>query len=111
MYKANLHLRTALSILKPISKFKVQTQNALYKNVKSKAVHPMFQEFSQLNAMSSQFQPSKNDKTFDYWFVKAEEIWEQIFDNLLEANPETPLVPLSGGLDSRALLGALFGFF
>jgi len=34
MYKANLHLRTALRILKPISKFKVQTQKALYKNVK-----------------------------------------------------------------------------
>lgn len=34
MYKANHHLRTALRILKPISKFKVQTQKALYKNVK-----------------------------------------------------------------------------
>jgi len=35
MYKANYYLRTALRILKPISKFKVKTQKALYKNVKS----------------------------------------------------------------------------
>ncbi|MCF6270307.1 MAG: class I SAM-dependent RNA methyltransferase [Melioribacteraceae bacterium] len=34
MYKANYYLRTALRILKPISKFKIQTQKALYKNVK-----------------------------------------------------------------------------
>jgi len=34
MYKANYHLRTALRILKPISKFKVQTPKALYKNIK-----------------------------------------------------------------------------
>jgi len=34
MYKANHQLRTALRILKPISKFKAETQNALYKNVK-----------------------------------------------------------------------------
>ncbi len=34
MYKANYFLRTALRVLKPILKCKVQTQKALYRNVK-----------------------------------------------------------------------------
>lgn len=34
MYKANYQCRTALRILKPILKFKVQTSKALYRNVK-----------------------------------------------------------------------------
>ena len=35
LYKANLHLRTALRILVPIWKFKVRNENDLYKNVKN----------------------------------------------------------------------------
>lgn len=34
MYAANLNLRTALRILKPIEKFYVRSDNALYKNIK-----------------------------------------------------------------------------
>lgn len=34
MYKANLHLRTALKILKPIATFTVNSEEELYKNVK-----------------------------------------------------------------------------
>lgn len=34
MYKANLYLRTTLRVLKPIEKFYVRSDNALYKNIK-----------------------------------------------------------------------------
>lgn len=34
MYKANLHCRTALRILKPLYKFKAKNENAIYKGIK-----------------------------------------------------------------------------
>ena len=34
LYKANLHLRTAIKILMPIAKFKVYDAETLYENVK-----------------------------------------------------------------------------
>ncbi len=34
MYKANLHCRTALRILKPLYKFKAKSENAIYKGIK-----------------------------------------------------------------------------
>ncbi len=34
LYKSNIHLRTALRILKPIARFKARDQYALYKNIK-----------------------------------------------------------------------------
>ena len=33
MYKANLHLRTAIRVLKPIIKFKIRNEEDLYKNL------------------------------------------------------------------------------
>lgn len=34
MYKANIYLRTALRIIKPINKFNIRSENDLYKNIK-----------------------------------------------------------------------------
>ena len=63
MYKANLNLRTALSILKPIAKFKVRNEKELYKKVYEldwTSIFKLSQTFSISSAVySKQFKHSQ----------------------------------------------------
>lgn len=56
--------------------------------------------------LNSAFKPSD---AFDYSIEGASALFDKVFDELVTQHPDSNhLIPLSGGWDSRAILGALF---
>jgi asparagine synthase (glutamine-hydrolysing) len=103
----NTHTLDKSMLLQFIDYGYLHGENSFFDNVNTKIVHPKFAAFSSLSTSNSYFNSSNSDKTFDYWYSVAEGIWDSVFDKLVNENPKNHLVPISGGLDSRAILGAL----